>query len=429
MFYKYIPLALLSESLALENDLALTPPMGWLSWQTFQCNVERKWKQNRLTSDLIKTMGDKIKQFGLDELGYRYVNLDDCWSSVKRTANGRLTVDEERFPSVEKGGVLIDGVKALSDHLHSKGLKFGMYTDVGTATCQRYPSLGPNFTNSDMEQFVNWDVDSLKVDGCNADISDMRRLYTELSSVLKKQTRKILYSCSWPAYQESDHCENPSDMKALQDNCNLWRNYGDVQNDWSSVQAIVDFWARGPSDIMVKAAGPGHWNDPDMLLIGNGFLTRPQERAQFALWAIFAAPLYISCDLRDISEISLEILKNREVIAVNQDSLGSQGYVFQSDDETRTWLRPLSEGRFAVLFQIRKSYLKIQRFELPASDLGWTCFQARDVHKHKTLPPSNTLEVRVGYNIVEMFVLTKSERCDSGSSGANHLTVELGSGL
>lgn len=429
MLYIYITLSILGESLALENDLALTPPMGWLSWQTFQCNVERKWGQNRLTGDLIKTMGDRIKEFHLDDLGYRYVNIDDCWSSVKRTANGRLTVDEERFPSVEKGGVVIDGVKAVSDHLHSMGLMFGMYTDVGTATCQRYPSLGPNFRNSDIEQFVNWDVDSLKVDGCNAHPSEMRRLYTELSSVLKKQTRKILYSCSWPAYQQSDHCENPSDMKALQDNCNLWRNYGDVQNDWISVQAIVDFWARGPSDIMVKAAGPGHWNDPDMLLIGNGVLTRRQERAQFALWAIFAAPLYISCDLRRIPASSLEILKNREVIAVNQDTQGSQGYVFRSDDERRTWLRPLSGGRFAVLFQIRKSYLKIQKFELQASDLGWTCFQAHDVHQHETLPPSHTLQVRVGYNIVEMFVLTKSEWCGSGSSGANQLTAGHGLGL
>ena len=405
--------ALAAPALGLENGLARTPPMGWLSWERFGCNTDCDAFPNTCISEkLYMDMAHALVDLGLADLGYRYVNIDDCWSELKRESNGQLMEDLTRFPS---------GMRSLSDKVHGLGLLFGMYTDIGTMTCGGYPGLAPNFTVSDLAQFADaWQIDSLKVDGCYADVKQMKKLYSDLGDALNKTGRPILYSCSWPAYQETDHCENAVDMQTLVSKCNLWRNFADVYDSWSSVRGIVDFWARNNSEsIFVKAAGPGHWNDPDMLLVGNPGLSISEQRAQFALWAILAAPLYISADLREIKAESLAILKNEEVIQINQDPLGKQGHVLSSVGDYRIWVRPLSpkDGmeRVAVLFENRGSIFGLLRFRFNVNQLGWaSAYTVRDVHAHSQAEytQEDVFVVDVDESSVELFIFAKKKNPD-----------------
>jgi hypothetical protein len=392
---------------ALDNGLAHTPPMGWLSWERYGCTIDcAEFPNSCISEKLYMDMADMLVVHGLDKLGYTYVNVDDCWSTKTRGPRGEIREDPIRFSK---------GMKSLSEYIHSKGLHFGLYTDIGTMTCGGYPGLGGGFLKSDVAQFAEWKIDSLKVDGCYADIGRMGAQYTELSNVLNATKRPILYSCSWPAYQ-GDHCENPKDMSILKSKCNLWRNYGDIEDSWASVKSIVQFWARkSSSDIMVSAAGPGHWNDPDMLLVGNPGLSISEQRAQFAFWAILAAPLYISADLRTIPAESLEILKNEEVIAINQDALGKQGYVLSDEGPYRVWMRPLSNERIAVLFENKATIFEKIRFHFYVNQLGWSrdChYSVRDVHAHADVVVNesggNVFIVDVDESSVELFIFSKS---------------------
>ena len=401
-------LFLAEEAVSLENGLALTPPMGWLSWERFGCNTDCADSPTDCISETLYTsMADKLVELGLADLGYRYVNIDDCWSEKTRESGGKILPDSQRFPR---------GMKWLSNYVHSKGLKFGLYTDIGTKTCGGYPGLGDGHMEADIETFVNWGVDSLKVDGCYADLDSMGEAYARLGRFLNSTGRPVLYSCSWPAYDEAHHCENEIDMRTLIRTCNLWRNYDDIEDSWFSVRRIVNFWARNSShDILVRSAGPGHWNDPDMLLVGDPGLSLSEQRAQFALWAILAAPLYISSDLRVIPDESLRILKNREVININQDPLGKQGYVLSESKPYRIWIRELSSDkgreRVALLFENTATIFGKLHFRFHLGDIGWTdCFlSARDVHAHTDFESScnDTFNVFVDESSVELFVLTK----------------------
>jgi len=412
MYKGIIPVLFVSLVNALDNGLALTPPMGWLSWERFGCTTDCKEFPNSCISEkLYVEMADQLVELGLDKLGYTYVNIDDCWSEKVRGPSGELKEDAPRFPH---------GMAWLSDYIHSKGLHFGMYTDIGTKTCGGYPGLAGGFLRGDIEQFAKWKIDSLKVDGCFANVEDMQQEYTALSYVLNATNRPILYSCSWPAYQ-GDHCENPTDMDTLKSQCNLWRNYGDIDDSWISVKSIVEYWARNsPNDIMVAAAGPGHWNDPDMLLVGNPGLSISEQRAQFALWAILAAPLYISSDLRVIHEESLAILKNKEVIDINQDPSGHQGYVLSDEAWYRIWVRPLTgQDKFAVLFENKGTAFEKVRFHFFPTQLGWgpdDLYMARDVHAHSDYVTKNRcgdiLIVDVDESSVELFVFTRLARME-----------------
>lgn len=378
--------------------------MGWLSWERFGCETDCKTSPKSCISEqLYLDMAQQLASLGLDKLGYRYVNIDDCWSALARNKNGTLSEDAVRFPS---------GIGALSEKIHKLGLLFGMYTDIGSKTCGGYPGLNNAI---DIPQFVDWKIDSLKVDGCYADVKEMKKLYTDLGAALNATGRPILYSCSWPAYQ-ADHCENESDMATLVKECNLWRNFDDVYDNWASVRSIANFFARKTKDdILVRSAGPGHWNDPDMLLAGNPGLSLSEQRAQFAIWAILAAPLYISADLRVISADSLAILSNKEVIDINQDILGKQGHVLSDDGNYRIWIRLLSssEGeKIAVLFENKGSIFEKIRFRFNISQLGWSVgshVTVRDVHAHNDLPlgDDGSFIVDVDESSVEFFVFTK----------------------
>ncbi|KAF4718860.1 hypothetical protein FOZ63_031702, partial [Perkinsus olseni] len=303
----------------LDNGLALTPPMGWLSWERFGCETDCVAHPDTCISERLYTdMADVLIRDGYKDVGYEYVNIDDCWSARGRDEKtGEILSDPQRFPH---------GIKWLADYMHSRGLKLGLYADIGTYTCGGYPGLEGHF-EQDINTFAEWGIDSLKVDGCYADAS-------------------------------VNHAENDDVLvKEIAPACNLWRNYGDIEDSWASVEDITNFWARNTStDILVRAAGPGHWNDPDMILVGNNGLSLSEQQSQFSLWAILAAPLYMTADLRAMPPWAREILQNKEVIAVNQDPLGKQAHVAWSENGIRIWIRELTSNvtsgdTWAVLLQ------------------------------------------------------------------------------
>ncbi|KAK6172930.1 hypothetical protein SNE40_016490 [Patella caerulea] len=318
----------------LENGLARTPPMGWLSWERFRCNIDCvNDPDNCISENLYKAMADELVKGGYKDVGYEYVNIDDCWPLVNRDAKGFLVADPKRFPS---------GIKALADYVHSKGLKLGIYGDFGTKTCGGYPG-SKFYMEQDANTFASWGIDSLKLDGCYSRIEDMPFGYPIMEFYLNQTGRPILYSCSWPAYTATP------DYKAIANSCNIWRNYDDIQDSWDSVSGIVEFYGANKLNFS-HIAGPGRFNDPDMLIIGNFGLSHNQQRYQMAMWAIMASPLYMSNDLRRMPEESKAILLNKNVIAINQDPLGVQGNRIIKQGDIEVWTRPLQGNSVGVLF-------------------------------------------------------------------------------
>jgi alpha-N-acetylgalactosaminidase len=205
--------------------------------------------------------------------------------------------------------------------VHSKGLKFGIYEDYGNYTCAGYPGV-LGYLRTDAQTFASWDVDYVKLDGCYAHPSDMDRGYPEFGYYLNQTGRAMMYSCSWPVYQI--YAGMQPNFSSIIDSCNLWRNFDDIQDSWASVESIIDYYGNN-QDVIVANAGPGHWNDPDMLIIGNFGLSYEQSKTQMAIWAILAAPLLMSVDLRTMRPEYKAILQNKKIIAVDQDPLGIQG--------------------------------------------------------------------------------------------------------
>ncbi|XP_042275373.1 alpha-galactosidase A isoform X1 [Thunnus maccoyii] len=338
---------------ALDNGLALKPTMGWLHWERFMCNIDCDTDPNNCISErLYMQMADVMVKEGWKEAGYEYVCIDDCWPSHQRDAQGRLQADPKRFPG---------GIKKLADYVHSKGLKLGIYADVGKNTCAGYPgSLG--YYETDAQTFADWDVDLLKFDGCFMNWTLLGEGYMNMSKALNKTGKGILYSCEWPLYERPF---NQPNYTAIRETCNHWRNFVDVYDSWSSVKSILD-WTAAHQDVIVPAAGPGGWNDPDMLVIGNFGLSHEQQESQMALWAIMAAPLLMSNDLRDICPRSKELLQNRHIIAISQDPLGKQGYCSAKVDSYEVWERPLSENRMAIAVLNRQEIGGARGFSISA---------------------------------------------------------------
>ncbi|XP_015282997.1 PREDICTED: alpha-N-acetylgalactosaminidase [Gekko japonicus] len=338
-------LALASFCQALENGLMRTPPMGWLAWERFRCNIDCKNDpQNCISEKLFVEMANCLVTDGWKDLGYEYVNIDDCWMAKERDAKGRLVPDPERFPS---------GIKALADYVHSLGLKLGIYGDLGTHTCGGYPGTTLDQIEQDALTFAEWGVDMLKLDGCYSSAEYQAKGYPRMTRALNATGRLIAYSCSWPAYQGG--LPPQVNYTLLTNVCNLWRNYDDIQDSWDSVLSIVDWFSKN-QDVLQPQAGPGHWNDPDMLIIGNFGLSEEQSRSQMALWTILAAPLFLSTDLRTISQSSQEILQNKLMIKINQDPLGIQGHrILQEKSHIEVFLRPLSNSASALVFFSRRT--------------------------------------------------------------------------
>ncbi|KAJ7384573.1 hypothetical protein OS493_021204 [Desmophyllum pertusum] len=351
--------------------------VGWMSWERFRCVTDcDKDPRNCISERLYMEMADAMVYGGYSGAGYQYVCIDDCWTAMNRTKDGHLQADPKRFPS---------GIKRLADYMHARGLKLGIYADYGTKTCAGYPGSIKHI-KKDAQTFADWGVDYLKLDGCYANSKQMDKGYPKFARALNKTGRPIVYSCSWPAYQV--YMNITPNYKKIAKHCNLWRNYGDIQDSFQSLVDIFN-WYGDLQDDLIPAAGKGHWNDPDMLIIGNFGLSYEQSKLQFALWAIMASPLLMSNDLRDIDSRSRDILLNTEIIAVNQDKLGKQGKrVAKSNVSfTEIWTRPLSDCDSVALVLLSLRSDLPSNVEASFSDVGISTKRAcvRDLFAHQQL--------------------------------------------
>ncbi|MES2120776.1 MAG: glycoside hydrolase family 27 protein [Pseudomonadota bacterium] len=308
------------------NGLALTPPMGWNSWNKFACNVNEQ---------IVRDTADAIAANGMRDAGYQYVVIDDCWHGP-RDANGFISADPKRFPS---------GIKALSDYVHSRGLKFGIYSDAGRLTCGGRPgSQGHEY--QDAITYARWGVDYLKYDWCSTGDRNAKEAYALMADALRSSGRDIVFSiCEWGTAKPWLWARNVG---------NLWRTTGDIWDSFATKDKDRD-WAHPVLEIvdmnepLWPYAGPGHWNDPDMLEVGNGGMTAAEYRAHFSLWAMMAAPLMAGNDVARMDEVTRSILLNKDVIAVDQDTLGQQGRRVARDGNAEVWVKPLAGGAKAVL--------------------------------------------------------------------------------
>jgi alpha-galactosidase len=305
---------------AVDNGLARTPQMGFNNWNSTHCRAE-------FDEAMVEGIADIFVSEGLRDAGYTYVNIDDCWALPSRDAAGDLVPDPARFPH---------GIKAVADYVHARGLKFGLYTSAGTKTCDSggFPG-GLGHEQQDADLFASWGVDYLKYDNCNNTGLDTQTRYRAMGDALKATGRPILYSiCEWGSTQPWTWAPDVG---------NSWRTTLDIGDSWSKMIGIVH-----QNQPLAAYAGPGAWNDPDMLEVGNGGMTDTEYRTHFSLWAEMAAPLLIGSDLRTASAATLAILRNTDVIAVDQDPLGRQGTVVSDDDGLDVMSKPLAGGARAV---------------------------------------------------------------------------------
>jgi alpha-galactosidase len=333
------------------SQLAQTPPMGWNSWNKFACNVSEQ---------LIRETADAMVSTGMKAAGYQYVNIDDCWQ-VSRDAQGTIVADSKRFPS---------GIKALADYVHSKGLKLGVYTDAGRLTCQKRPGSYEHELQ-DAKTYASWGVDYVKIDWCHAEGLDPEVQYAKFRDALAQAGRPIVFSiCNWGV--KAPWTWGPATG-------NLWRTTGDISDTYDRM-SVIGFSQNG----LEKFAGPGHWNDPDMLEVGNGGMKRDEYRTHMALWALLAAPLLAGNDLRSMTPETKDMLTNPEVLAVDQDAKGVQGHRVWDEGPLEIWIKPLANGNQAVgLFNRGESSLKITLdFKMLG---GATSLKLRDLWEHKDL--------------------------------------------
>ena len=307
------------------KELGQTPQMGWSSWNKFQGNINE---------DIIKGIADAMVTSGLRDAGYTYVNIDDCWHG-KRDADGFIQPDAQRFPS---------GMKALADYVHARGLKLGIYSDAGTETCAGRPgSLGHEY--QDALQYARWGVDYLKYDWCNTTNVNARGAYQLISDALAATGRPIFLSmCEWGDNQP---------WRWARDIGHSWRVGPDIWCAFDSTRVFPNYVQYSvidcinKNDSLRRYAGPGHWNDPDMLEVGNG-LTVNQDRAHFTLWCMMASPLILGNDIRNMNAETKAILTNADLIAINQDMLGVQGLRLTFGDGLEYWFKPLENGDWAM---------------------------------------------------------------------------------
>jgi len=368
---------------AASPQLAATPPMGWNSWNHFA------WK---VTAADIRAAADAMVASGMRDAGYKYIVIDDTWQG-KRGPDGRIH-SNKRFPDM----------KALADYVHARGLKLGIYSSPGPTTCAHYAGSWKH-VKQDAKTFAEWGVDYLKYDLCGlrdvmkkrhphdreARMRMMREAYAKMHEALEATGRPIVYSlCNygWDAVWEWGPKVGG----------NLWRTTGDIKPNWDRIYTIVQMQAG-----LAAYAGPGHWNDPDMLEVGNGDLTLAEDRSHFSWWAMLAAPLIAGNDLSNMQPEVAKILTNREVIAVDQDPLGKQGTRAYSDGEMEVWTRRLADGALAVaVFNVgpdrraRPFHIDLERLGLHGPQ------QARDLWAHKAVTLSDELPIALASHDVLM---------------------------
>jgi len=297
-------------------QVAQTPPMGWNSWNHFACKVN---------DEVVRAQAEAMASSGMKAAGYTYINIDDCWQG-KRDAQGRIQPNE-KFPNM----------KALADYVHSKGLKLGIYSSPGPKTCAGYEgSLGHE--QQDAQTYAEWGVDYLKYDYCSfrGDLEAQKAAYKKMHNALEKTGRPIVLSL----------CQYGMDRVwswGASVGGNLWRTTGDITDNYDRM-TLIGFGQNG----LERFAGPGHWNDPDMLEVGNGKMNHDEYLTHMSLWCLLAAPLLAGNDLSKMTPETIAILTNAEVLAVDQDRAGKQGYRVWQEGPLEVWMKPLADGSKAV---------------------------------------------------------------------------------
>jgi len=360
-------------------QVALTPPMGWNSWNFFA---------GRVTDKDIRAAADQLVATGMKDAGYVYVNIDDTWEG-ERDADGVLH-SNAKFPDM----------KALADYVHSKGLKLGIYSSPGPKTCAGYAASLDHETQ-DAQLYASWGIDYLKYDLCSyresvmsaqapddkaAQMRLMVAAYAKMDKALKATGRLIVYSLcqyGWDAVWEW----------GPKVGANVWRTTGDIQPNWQSIYSILNEQAG-----LAKYAGPGHWNDPDMLEVGNGKLSLAENRTHFSMWAMLAAPLLAGNDLPNMKAEVRAILTNRDVISIDQDRLGREATHAYSDGEVDVWTRPLSGGAMAVaVVNAGSDRYSTHPFHLSLARLGLHGpLKGKDLWTGKEIRLTNDMPVEIG---------------------------------
>ena len=301
-----------------DNGLARTPPMGWNSWNKFA---------GRVSDEIVRGIADAMVSNGMRDAGYIYVNIDDTWEG-ERDAEGNIRPNN-KFPDM----------KALADYVHGRGLKLGIYSSPGPNTCAGYEGSYAHEAQ-DARTFASWGIDYLKYDWCGArnlyTDADMQAVYQKMGDALLAAGRPIVYSLC--QYGRADVWKWGPDVGG-----NLWRTTGDIRDAWESMERI-----GFAQDELGPYAGPGHWNDPDMLEIGNGGMSDDEYRTHMSLWSMLAAPLIAGNDVRSMPPSIAGILMNREVIALDQDTAGKPGRRAWRSGQQEVWVRPLANGERAV---------------------------------------------------------------------------------
>ncbi|MDJ0347464.1 NPCBM/NEW2 domain-containing protein [Streptomyces sp. H10-C2] len=353
--------------------------MGFNNWNSTHCRAE-------FNETMVKGIADIFVSQGLKSAGYSYVNIDDCWALPNRNAAGNLVPDPARFPN---------GIKAVADYVHSKGLKFGLYSSAGTKTCDTlgFPG-GLGHEQQDANLWASWGVDYLKYDNCNNTGADAQTRYKAMGDALKATGRPILYSiCEWGSNQPWNWAANVG---------NSWRTTGDISDSWSSMIGIAH-----QNQSLAPYAKPGAWNDPDMLEVGNGGMTDTEYRTHFSLWSQMAAPLLIGSDLRSASAATLAVLKNTDVIAVDQDSLGKQGTVVSASSGQVVMAKALAGGdRSVTLTNENGSAQTISTTAQAAGIGGASSYTLKDLWSKQTSSTTGTISASVPAHGTVMFRVT-----------------------
>jgi len=378
------------------EQLAMTPPMGWNSWNTFGTDINE---------ELVKDIADAFVELGLRDAGYEYLVLDDGWMAMERDEDNNLVPCPKKFPN---------GMKQVIDYVHSKGLKFGIYNCAGATTCAGYPG-SRGFEYQDAKLYAEWGVDFLKYDWCDTENLNAKGAYQTMRDALNATGRPILFSiCEWGDNEP---------WKWGKEMGHMWRVTGDIINCWDCKVGHGTWSSLGVWPIIKlrkdirKYSGPGHWNDFDMMEVGNG-MTAAEDRVHFAMWAMLASPLIMGNDLRSASKATIEILTNKEVIAVNQDKLGIQAYCHSDEGDLEIWAKPLADGEWAFAFvNMSDKAITIDHdwaWHPVKDDMSGRAlevhnknFNIRDLYNHRNLGTSkHKLKASIGVHDVLMVRLT-----------------------
>ncbi|MGW5401177.1 ricin-type beta-trefoil lectin domain protein [Streptomyces sp. NPDC003952] len=396
-----------------DTPLALTPPMGWNNWAHYMCDIDEA---------KVVANADALVATGLAAKGYDTVTIDDCWMTKSRDADGNLVVDTEKFPH---------GMAWLGAYLHARKLKFGIYQDAGSLTCERYPGSGspegggPDHYARDARQFASWKVDYVKMDGCNLWVPEgrtkeqaYRDAYNSVAKALRDSGRDMALSASAPAYFQQGEWGGSDWHKVIDwvgETGQLWREGRDIKvykptapdtSRWSSVMGNY-----GYNRWLGRFAGPGNWNDPDFLIAGAPGLTAAESRSQVGLWAMMAAPFILSSEVSELAPDGLAALGNTDLIALDQDPMGRQGAVVSSNATFDILVRPLANGDRAVAVLNRSGAARDIRVPLDELGLDSCTVEAKNLWNGESRELSDTLTGTLAAHDTGVWRLTPRAGC------------------